>query len=312
MLEETKPKIICLMGPTACGKTDLAISLAKALPIEIINVDSAQIYLQMDIGTGKPHVSQREQIPHHLMDFLDPGIAYSAAQFRQDVLKCIQEIQARKKIPLLVGGSMLYFKILQEGISKLPQRDPSVRAKMEEVAKEKGWAYLHQVLVNHDPEIAAKIKPSDPQRIGRALEIIELTGMPVSYWLNQPKESNAFEYINIGLLPQCTPRSILHQRIQERFDAMLTAGLVDEVKSLMARGDLDLSMPSMRAVGYRQVWQFLNNELSFEMMREKAISATRQLAKRQLTWLRRWSNLLSYDFLDPQLLENVTKIIAKV
>ncbi len=303
--------VFCIMGPTASGKTDLAIALSRDLPIEIINVDSAQIYQGMDIGSGKPSKEIQQLIPHHLMDFLDPAIPYSAAQFRQDAIRVIQDIHARKALPLLVGGTMLYFKILQEGIAQLPDRDNDIRALIEAKAKEQGWVALHEELARKDPQSAIRIKPTDPQRIQRALEIIEITGKSMSSMLNQPKVAAPFNFINIGLMPLTTERAVLHQQIEKRFDAMLAQGLIEEVQSLKARQDLNLMMPSMRAVGYRQVWQYLDNEFNFDMMREKAIVATRQLAKRQLTWLRQWLNLTTYDFLDTESLGKLKALISR-
>lgn len=307
----TNLPIICLMGPTACGKTDLAIQLAKSLPIEIINVDSAQIYQGMNIGSGKPSSAILKETVHHLMGFLDPLIPYSAAQFRIDALKIIQEIQQRNKVPLLVGGTMLYFKVLQEGINDLPNANQAVRDNIEKMAHQMGWAQLHQHLAQIDPQRANQIRPTDTQRIQRALEIIEITGTTMSHWLNQPKEALPYHFINIALMPIETSRSVLHDNIAMRFDSMISQGLIEEVQSLKARGDLDLSLPSMRSVGYRQVWQYLHREITFEEMREKAIAATRQLAKRQLTWLRRWTPLLAYDFQDPGVLDKVSGAIKE-
>ncbi len=306
MIHPEKPSVLCLMGPTSSGKTDLALALAKSLPIEIINVDSAQIYQGMDIGSGKPSFEVRATIPHHLMDFLDPAIAYSAAQFQQDALSLIQQIKKKGKIPLLVGGTMMYFNILKNGISTLPTGDPIIREKIASKAKEVGWPYLHQILMKDDPVAASKIKPNDQQRISRALEIKEITGENITYWQTQPIDESPYSFTYIGLTPLSTPRSILHERIENRFDAMLSRGLVQEVEKLKLRNDLDLSKPSMRAVGYRQVWQFLQGEINYDEMRNKAITATRQLAKRQLTWLRSWSSLIEYDFQDPNMVEKIT------
>ncbi len=313
-MHQTDPSnpIICLMGPTACGKTDLAIALATHFPIEIINVDSAQIYKGMDIGSGKPCEKIRKQVVHHLMDFLDPSVPYSAAQFRLDAINHIQAIQARNRIPLLVGGTMLYFKVLQEGIAHLPQAHTAVRSTIEQKATLLGWEALHQELVRDDPVIGAKIKVTDTQRIQRALEIIHLTGKPMSYWLAKPKEHEAFNYVNIGLLPLESPRAALHERIATRFITMLQHDFVSEVKRLRERPDLHLALPSMRAVGYRQVWQYLAGELSYEHMSDKAIASTRQLAKRQLTWLRQWPNLRQYDFLDPELFTKVKLFLQAI
>lgn len=300
------PLALCLMGPTASGKTDLALALAKHLPIEIINVDSAQIYLQMDIGVGKVSKEIRSKIDHHLIDFLDPKIPYSAAQFRIDALAAMDNIVKRDRLPVLVGGTMLYFKALQQGLSVLPSADPIVRKRLEEKAADQGYAALYSYLQQVDPLCASKIKPSDRQRIGRALEIYEMTGQPMSYWLSQPLEDlPGYQFVNIALIPLTTPRSELHSRIRERFDLMLQQGLVAEVERLLNRGDLNLSMPSLRAVGYRQVAHYLLGNLTYEQMREQAIAATRQLAKRQLTWIRQWPQINTVDFLDPECLSKI-------
>ncbi|MBI2790958.1 MAG: tRNA (adenosine(37)-N6)-dimethylallyltransferase MiaA [Gammaproteobacteria bacterium] len=303
-----KTYAICLMGPTACGKTDLALTISQQYKVEIINVDSAQIYQGMDIGSGKPPVHIREKIKHHLMDFLDPSTPYSAAQFRHDALTLMEEITRRGRTPLLVGGTMLYYKILQEGMATLPDASMSVRKQLDALAAEKGWQFLYEMLVQNDPISAMRIKPSDTQRIQRALEIHQLTGHPMSYWLAQPKQEMGapYQFINLALVPIQTSRSVLHERIQIRFDAMLAQGLIEEVKNLIERNDLHDSLPSIRAVGYRQVWKYLKQEMSYEEMREKAIAATRQLAKRQLTWLRGWPALQQFDFLCPDLPNTVS------
>jgi len=301
--------VCCIMGPTASGKTDLSIALAKQYPIEIINVDSAQIYQGMDIGSGKPDIHVRESIPHHLIDFLDPSIAYSAAQFRVDAIACINDILSRNKIPLLVGGTMLYFKALQQGLSILPSANAEIRNALLTEAALKGWEELHVRLLSIDPVSAQKIKPTDPQRIQRALEVYEITGKPLSYWLAQPKKENDLPctFKNIAFIPIRTPRQVLHQRITERFDKMLSEGLVKEVEKLLMRRDLNESMPSMRACGYRQVYQYLTGKLSYDEMCKKAIVATCQLAKRQLTWIRQWPEIIVLDFQDP---ERLQKLIA--
>lgn len=298
------------MGPTASGKTELALALAHELPIEIINVDSAQIYRQMDIGSGKPSHAERQVVPHHLMDILDPIESYSAAQFCLDATRLIKEITTRGKLPVLVGGTMLYFKALQQGLAELPRSSLSVRAAIIANAEEQGWEALYQELNRCDPLTAARLKPTDKQRIGRALEVFKMTGKPLSSWLATTRQqAPSIEFINIALISLATPRSVLHERIAARFDKMLTQGLVAEVEKLYARGDLDLSFPSIRAVGYRQVWQYLAQTHSYEEMRTKAIAATRQLAKRQLTWLRSWPALVNLDFLDPKLLFHILKQI---
>jgi len=304
-------KIINLMGPTASGKTSLALMLAKHLPIEIINVDSAQIYQGMDIGTGKPSYDERAEIPHHLMDMLDPKTAYSAAEFQKDAIALITDILKRNKIPLLVGGTMLYFKALQEGLSLLPACDSAVRMRLAKEGEAMGWEVLYQKLLEKDPLCAKRISPSDPQRLSRALEVLEVTGKPMSFWLAQPKPSlSNYRFINIGLIPIQTSRSQLHERIEKRFDMMLEQGLIAEVEKLFARIELSLSLPSIRAVGYRQIWYYLLKHITYEEMREKAIAATRQLAKRQLTWLKSWPNLMAFDFLDPQLFEKVNEVFS--
>lgn len=290
-------KLICILGPTASGKTALALALANQYPIEIINVDSAQIYHGMDIGSGKPDKAIREQVPHHLMDFLDPAQAYSAAQFREDALICIEDILSRDRIPLLVGGTMLYFKALQQGLAPLPTASPEVRQHLMQRLQNEGLASLYEYLLKIDPQTAARLAPTDPQRILRAIEIYEITQKPMSHWLEQQQpDSLPYEFMNIALMPITTPRSVLHERIAARFDAMLEQGLIEEVRKLKERADLNADLPAIRAVGYRQVWLYLEGKLSFEEMREKTIAATRQLAKRQMTWLRHWPDLQVFDF----------------
>ena len=305
-----KPLVFCLMGPTASGKTALSLTLGQQLPIEIINVDSAQIYQGMDIGTGKPTLAERSQVPHHLIDFLDPGIAYSIAQFRKDAVQTIDAIVSRNKIPLLVGGSMLYFKALQQGLTDLPASVPAIRAQLETLQQEEGLATLYQKLVTIDPLTANRIAPTDPQRILRALEVYQLTGKALSHWFAQDSLiPSSYTFINIGLIPDVTPRVELHTRIAERFEKMLEEGLEDEVKKLIQR-KLDPTLPAMRSVGYRQVYQYLLEGHSFEEMKEKAIAATRQLAKRQLTWLRQWPKLNILDLKDPQLFNKTLNLFT--
>lgn len=302
--------IICIIGPTACGKTDLSLALAEHLPIEIINVDSAQIYRDMDIGSGKPSQAIRQEIPHHLMDILDPLESYSAGQFAQDAIIAIKKVMSQGKIPVLVGGTMLYFKALQQGLSTLPGSNPAIRQALTQQLQDNGVQALYQRLQAIDPERAAQIKPTDPQRIQRALEIFEMTGKTMTEWLSTPATTgHDFTFINIGMLPITTPRAALHERIALRFDQMLAAGLVDEVNNLFTRGDLHLSLPALRAVGYRQVWQYLSGAINYELMRENVIVATRQLAKRQLTWLRSWPDLVCFDFQDKALVEKVALIL---
>lgn len=273
------------MGPTASGKTGLAVELVQRLPFEIISVDSAMIYRGMDIGTAKPGPEVLEQAPHHLIDILDPAQHYSAARFRKDALHLMEQIRGRGGLPLLVGGTSLYFRALQQGLSALPEADPALRAELEAWAAREGWEVLHQELARVDPQAARRIHPNDPQRIGRALEVFRLTGRPLSDWFREGRDSDSpYRFVNLALVPP--ERGLLHRRIAERFHAMLEQGLVDEVRTLYARPDLHPGLPSMRAVGYRQVWSWLAGECSEAEMVERGIAATRQYAKRQLTWLR--------------------------
>jgi len=281
--------VICLMGPTASGKTALAIALCQQLNAEIISVDSALVYRGMDIGTAKPTAAELTMAPHHLLDIRDPADSYSAADFRQDALQLISDIQHRGKVPLLVGGTMLYFKALLEGISALPAADAAVRQQLEAEAREQGWAAMHQQLAKIDPVAAARIHPNDPQRINRALEVYRLTGQSLTKLTAEKTEPFPFSVHQFAIAP--TDRSILHQRIAERFMLMLEQGFEQEVQWLRQRGDLHIDLPSIRCVGYRQMWQYLDGEHSYGQMVEKGIAATRQLAKRQLTWLRGWPNL---------------------
>lgn len=282
-----KPPVVALLGPTASGKTAAALALAQHLPCEIISMDSALVYREMDIGTAKPSAEERAHVPHHLIDIIDPADAYSAMQFRADALRLIADIQARGRLPLLVGGTMLYYKALREGLDTLPQADPLLRARLDEEAVRLGVPALHARLAEIDPISAARLKPNDAQRIQRALEIHALTGHPMSALLAQaPKPSLPFELHAYSLEP--SDRAVLHTRIAQRFDAMLDGqvSLLDELRRLRARGDLHLGLPSMRCVGYRQAWECLDGAYDLPALREKGIAATRQLAKRQLTWLR--------------------------
>ncbi len=298
-MSTTKPLAVAIMGPTASGKTAAALEIARQLPAEIISVDSALVYRGMDIGTAKPTAEERASVPHHLIDILDPLEAYSAAQFRQDALRLVSDISARGKLPLLVGGTMLYFKALRDGLDALPRADAEVRARLDEEAAAIGMPALHARLAQLDPDTAARLQPNDSQRIQRALEIIELTGQPMSQLLAKaPKTELPFELLPLSLEP--SDRSVLHARIAARFDAMLNAadgGLLQEVKALRARGDLHLGLPSMRCVGYRQAWEYLDSAYDFSTLREKGIAATRQLAKRQLTWLRSMPDRIIIDCL---------------
>ncbi|MDO8827875.1 tRNA (adenosine(37)-N6)-dimethylallyltransferase MiaA [Methylophaga sp.] len=281
------------MGPTAAGKTDLAIFLAQNLPVEIISVDSALIYKQMNIGTAKPDAKTLQQFPHHLVDIIDPQQSYSAGRFRQDALALMADITKRGKIPLLVGGTMLYFKTLQYGIAELPEADPNVRARLEQELKQFGLPYLHQRLSEVDPVSAMRIHVNDPQRLLRALEVYEVSGKSLTELTQHSDFVLPYRVIKIILSP--FDRKILHQRIAKRYQMMMHAGFIEEVKELRARGDLHAALPSIRAVGYRQAWSFLNGDYDETTFIEKAIIATRQMAKRQLTWLRAQNDGVWFD-----------------
>lgn len=273
------------MGPTATGKTELAVELVKRLPLEIVSVDSAMVYRGMDVGTAKPSAEVLSVAPHRLIGFLDPAQAYSAARFRLDALREMADITAHGKIPLLVGGTMLYFRALTEGLSALPGADVGVRARIDALAASQGWDTVHERLRQVDPTAAARIHPNDPQRLQRALEVYELTGKPMTELCAEPR-SDILQYsiTKLALIP--VDRRGLHARIAARFEDMLARGLIEEVAALYTRGDLNPGMPSMRAVGYRQVWQYLDGEIGRDQMIAAAIAATRGLAKRQVTWLR--------------------------
>ncbi|MCW5589481.1 MAG: tRNA (adenosine(37)-N6)-dimethylallyltransferase MiaA [Legionellales bacterium] len=278
------------MGPTASGKSDIAVNLAQEFPLEIVSVDSAMVYRTMNIGTAKPDNETLAQIPHYLIDVCDPSQAYSAAQFREDAVLAIEKIFRHKKIPLLVGGTMLYYRILQQGIAVLPEAEPQLRQAIDHKAQKVGWTALHEELTKIDPQSAKRIHPNDPQRLQRALEVFYLTGKPLSdYFFQQPPNDLPYQFFNIGLIPE--DRKFLHQSIENRFLQMLKMGFIEEVEKLRAREDLHLDLPAMRAVGYRQIWQYLDGVYSYNEMCQKGIVATRQLAKRQLTWLRNWPEL---------------------
>ncbi len=296
MSSPAPPPAILLMGPTASGKTAVAAQLATTLPCEIISVDSALVYKGMDIGTAKPDADLLKRAPHHLIDVIEPHESYSAARFRDDALALMREITERGNIPLLVGGTMLYFKALVEGLNDLPEADSTVRLIIETMAEDEGWPAVHEKLRKVDPETAARLEPNDAQRIQRALEIYYLAGRSMTDLLKKPKYVY-FPYtpIRIALLPE--DRAVLHERIAQRFDAMLEAGLVDELRGLRETYGLDAELPSMRCVGYRQAWDFLENRISRAELREQGIAATRQLAKRQLTWLRGMDNYTGFDCL---------------
>jgi len=278
--------VICLAGPTASGKSAASLALAERWPIEIIVMDSATIYRGMDVGTAKPSLEEQAKVPHHLIDIRDPAESYSAAEFRSDALKLIEDIQARGRMPLLCGGTMMYYKVLREGISDLPVADPSLRAAIDEEARQRGWPAMHAELAQYDPSTAARLAPNDSQRLQRAIEIYRSSGIPMSVWLTRsvPEQISRHRYLTISLEP--SDRLELHSRIAARYEAMIASGLLDEVEKLYRRGDLHTGLPSIRCVGYRQLWEHLDGKVSLELAVEQAIAATRQLAKRQLTWLR--------------------------
>jgi len=280
------PLAVFIMGPTATGKTDLAIELVDALPMDIISVDSAMVYRGMDIGSAKPDKKTLERAPHRLIDICDPADAYSAGRFRKDAVAEMDQISSAGRIPLLVGGTMLYYRTLQRGIADLPDADEEIRQKLEDEASQKGWEYMHRRLRQIDPEAGQRIHPNDPQRIQRALEVYQVTGKTLTaFWREHGADELPYRRVKIALMP--VDRSNLRKLIERRFDAMLAAGLVDEVERLYQREDLNVELPAIRAVGYRQIWAMLSGEYGFDTMREKAIIATAQLAKRQMTWLRK-------------------------
>ena len=318
---DTLPPAIFLMGPTASGKTDLALQLADALPCEIISVDSALIYRGMDIGSAKPNAEILQKYPHHLIDILDPAQSYSAAQFRDDALQAMADITARGRIPLLVGGTMLYFKALTEGLAAMPSADPEVRARLEQQAASEGWAALHTELQRIDPVSAQRIHPNDPQRLLRALEVWHISGQTMtqlrakqSLEKQQLLASNGahlpYNVATFAIAPQ--QRSVLHERIAQRFQQMLEQGFIAEVEALRQRGDLHIDLPSMRAVGYRQAWAYLDGEYAYDEMIERGIIATRQLAKRQFTWLRSWDDVEWLDSLSCNKMSQVLKRLERL
>lgn len=300
--------VVFLMGPTASGKTDLAMQLYDNLPCEIVSVDSAMIYRGMDIGTAKPDAETLLRYPHRLIDQCDPNQAYSVAEFRRDALAQIEEVRAAGKIPLLTGGTMMYFHALKNGLASLPKADPVVRERILALADAQGWPAIHQRLQEVDPVSAERLNPNDSQRLQRALEVFEVSGRTMTeLWAEQEAQKPDFPIVPMAVMPK--ERSELHERIEMRFDIMLEQGFVDEVRQLWDRGDLTLQMPSVRCVGYRQVWEYFSETWDYETMRFKGIVATRQLAKRQVTWLRGWENLTWMDTHDPKLLSNALKLI---
>lgn len=300
---------IFLMGPTASGKTGLAVELLESLPIELISVDSALVYKGMDIGTAKPDIATLAKAPHHLIDLIEPTDSYSAAHFRKDALALMADITSRGKIPLLVGGTMLYFNALQGGLSQLPEANQQVRQRLDEEALAIGWPAMHEKLAQVDSETAARLKTTDAQRIQRALEVFELSGKPMSDLYKETEQTVLpYRLLKLALVP--SDRAVLHQRIADRFDAMLAQGFLDEVQRLRKQyPDLSPESPAMRCVGYRQALEFLDGKVDKTEFREKGIAATRQLAKRQLTWLRGMDDIVEIDCLNPVMNEIALKTI---
>lgn len=307
---EHLPPALCLMGPTAAGKTALAMALVARGVGEIISVDSGMIYRGMNIGTAKPTADELRQAPHRLIDLMDPAQAYSAADFRRDALSAMHDITAAGRVPILVGGTMMYFKILRDGLATLPEADPDIRATLDAEAARDGWPALHTRLQQVDPTAAARIPPHDSQRLQRALEVWMLTGKTLTQWHAEQAPAEALPWQMHWLAIAPPDRALLHQRIALRFDQMLAAGLIEEVQALRARGDLHLGLPSMRSVGYRQVWQYLDGEFDRAELRERGLAATRQLAKRQLTWLRSFPDVTWLDPSEPLLVDRVMTLLS--
>jgi len=287
-----------LLGPTASGKSRLALELAAALPLEIVAMDSAQVYRGMDIGTAKPGTAERARVPHHLLDLVDPHESYSVGRWREDCISIVKKILSNNRLPLLVGGTMLYYRALTSGLAAMPSADPELRAELDLSAARRGWPSLHAELAKVDPESAQRIQPNDAQRIQRALEVWKLTGEPLSQIQKRKDPPLPFAINAFALVPE---RAQLHAQIAARFEAMLAAGLVDEVRALKARFTLHAALPSMRAVGYRQVWEFLEGRFGEDELRSRGIAATRQLAKRQLTWLRSFAGVEILQSADPRI-----------
>lgn len=306
-LDVNKLPVITLMGPTAAGKTALAIELCQALNTEIISVDSALVYKGMDIGTAKPSAQEQAMAPHHLIDIIDPAQSYSVAEFRADAIKLIDDFHQRGKVPILVGGTMMYFKGLIEGLSPLPEADTEVRAILEREADQMGWPALHQQLKNIDPEAAAKISENDSQRINRALEVYRISGKTMTQLQQSKQDALPYQFHQFAIAP--SDRKALHERIEKRFKIMLDEGFKNEVLALYQRKDLHPDLPSIRCVGYRQMWEYLAGECDYNEMVFKGVAATRQLAKRQLTWLRGWQDV---TWLDTDGQENLQRVLTSL
>ncbi|TMN41748.1 tRNA (adenosine(37)-N6)-dimethylallyltransferase MiaA [Pseudoalteromonas sp. S2755] len=302
-----KLPVITLMGPTAAGKTALAIELCQALNTEIISVDSALVYKGMDIGTAKPSAQEQALAPHHLIDIIDPAQSYSVAEFRADAIKLIDDFHQRGKVPILVGGTMMYFKGLIEGLSPLPEADVEIRAVLEREAEQKGWPAMHQQLKEIDPEAAAKISENDSQRINRALEVYRISGKTMTQLQQSKQDALPYQFHQFAIAP--SDRKVLHERIEKRFEIMLDEGFKNEVLALYQRKDLHPDLPSIRCVGYRQMWEYLAGECDYNEMVFKGVAATRQLAKRQLTWLRGWQDV---TWLDTDSQENLQRVLTSL
>ncbi|WP_322999857.1 tRNA (adenosine(37)-N6)-dimethylallyltransferase MiaA [Castellaniella sp.] len=305
------PLLICLAGPTASGKSAASMALAQRWPIELIVMDSATIYRGMDIGTAKPSAQEQAQVPHHLLDIRDPAQSYSAAEFARDAAALAQDIRRRGRIPILCGGTMLYYKALREGLNELPGADPAIRQALDEEARARGWPALHAELARVDPATAARLAPNDSQRLQRALEIWRGSGRVMSDWLARPPQPvlPGWQFLTISLEP--SDRAALHERIAQRYQSMINAGLLDEVRALRARADLHPGLPSIRCVGYRQLWDHLDGRASLDQAITQAIAATRQLAKRQITWLRSLPQRVSVDCLSDQAVPEITRHCAR-
>lgn len=308
--KDKQPPVICLMGPTASGKTALAMQLYDHLPCDIVSVDSALVFKGMDIGTAKPTAEEQASYPHRLIDLIDPLESYSAADFCKDALREIDQIRQQGRIPLLVGGTMMYYKSLIDGISPLPEADKAIREKIEQDAQTHGWEAIHAELAKFDLVSAERIHPNDPQRLTRATEVYRITGKSLTELTKVKGERLSGDVIQLAITPK--ERKTLHERIELRFNQMIEQGFEDEVKALMARGDLHENLPSIRCVGYRQMWQYLNGQGTFDEMVFKGICATRQLAKRQLTWLRSWENLTWLNMEDETNLDRVLALVSKL
>jgi tRNA dimethylallyltransferase len=307
--EPQRRACLCITGPTACGKTELALQLAEHIPLEIVSMDSALVYRGLDIGTAKPSEAVRARVTHHLIDILEPTESYSAGRFARDAADLIESIQSRDRLPMLVGGTLLYLRALRDGLAMLPRADPDLRDRIDREAETRGWTALHERLQRLDPAAAARIAPSDRQRIQRALEVHELTGQPITRLQREGRGSGGTSVVSIALVPES--RADLAARIEHRFDSMVEAGFVREVEGLRARGDLRPDMPSIRAVGYRQIWAHLDGEYGWTEARTKAIVATRQYAKRQLTWLRGDPRCEAWPAFAPGLIERLLERVTK-